>query len=73
MLARLGHKVMMLKRIAIGPVKLSRLKRGKARRVSLGEMKALRAAAHAGPRRDRATDDRSAAGARPLRSQETRR
>jgi 23S rRNA pseudouridine2605 synthase len=43
MLAKLGHKVMRLKRIAIGPVKLDKLPKGKARRVSEDELKALRA------------------------------
>lgn len=42
MLAKLGHKVLNLRRIAIGPLHLSRLKRGKARRVSLDELKLLR-------------------------------
>ncbi|MCS6852360.1 MAG: rRNA pseudouridine synthase [Gemmataceae bacterium] len=45
MLARLGHKVMRLKRIAIGPVKLGGLARGKARRLSGAELTALRQAA----------------------------
>ena len=44
MLARLGHKVLTLKRVAIGPVKLDRLPRGKSRRLSLPELKALRLA-----------------------------
>jgi 23S rRNA pseudouridine2605 synthase len=43
MLAKLGHKVMRLKRVAIGPVKLDKLPKGKARRVSEEELKALRA------------------------------
>jgi 23S rRNA pseudouridine2605 synthase len=43
MLAKLGHKVMRLKRIAIGPVKLDKLPKGKARRVSEEELKSLRA------------------------------
>jgi 23S rRNA pseudouridine2605 synthase len=37
-LARLGHKVLSLKRIALGPVKLDRLKTGKCRRLSLREL-----------------------------------
>jgi 23S rRNA pseudouridine2605 synthase len=44
MLARLGHKVLTLKRVAIGPVKLDRLPKGKSRRLSLPELKALRLA-----------------------------
>ncbi|MCS7021421.1 MAG: rRNA pseudouridine synthase [Gemmataceae bacterium] len=42
MLARLGHKVMRLKRIAIGPVRLGRLRRGKSRPLSQKELEALR-------------------------------
>ena len=38
MLAKLGHKVMRLKRVAIGPVKLDKLPKGKARRVSEAEV-----------------------------------
>jgi 23S rRNA pseudouridine2605 synthase len=42
MLAQLGHKVMRLRRVAIGPVKLDKLPRGKARRVSEAELSELR-------------------------------
>jgi 23S rRNA pseudouridine2605 synthase len=42
MLAQLGHKVMKLRRIAIGPVLLDRLPKGKARRLSEGELADLR-------------------------------
>jgi 23S rRNA pseudouridine2605 synthase len=42
MLARLGHKVMVLRRTAIGPVRLDRLPRGKARRLKLEELERLR-------------------------------
>jgi 23S rRNA pseudouridine2605 synthase len=42
MLAKLGHKVLTLKREAIGPVQLDRLPRGKARRLSGTELEALR-------------------------------
>ncbi|HJZ57211.1 MAG TPA: pseudouridine synthase [Gemmataceae bacterium] len=42
MLAKLGHKVMRLKRVAIGPVTLDKLPRGKARRVSEAELTDLR-------------------------------
>src|SRR5438874_9309557 len=45
MLARLGHKVLTLRRIAIGPVKLDRLPRGKSRRLAGWELSALRQAA----------------------------
>jgi 23S rRNA pseudouridine2605 synthase len=42
MLARLGHKVLTLRRIAIGPVQLDRLPRGKARRLADRELRELR-------------------------------
>jgi 23S rRNA pseudouridine2605 synthase len=42
MLAKFGHKVMRLKRVAIGPVRLGRLKAGKARRLSLPELQQLK-------------------------------
>jgi 23S rRNA pseudouridine2605 synthase len=42
MLARLGHKVLTLRRTAIGPVQLDRLPRGKARRLSGQELRELR-------------------------------
>lgn len=52
MLAKLGHKVMRLKRLAIGPVRLGHLKAGKARRLAPKELAALRNAAQ---RREPAT------------------
>jgi 23S rRNA pseudouridine2605 synthase len=42
MLARLGHKVMRLKRIAIGPIKLDRLPTGKSRKLKADELTQLR-------------------------------
>src|SRR5207248_9986836 len=42
MLAHLGHKVMRLRRVAIGPVRLDKLPKGKARRVSEAELAELR-------------------------------
>jgi len=42
MLAKLGHKVMKLRRVAIGPIKLDKLPKGKARRVNETEMADLR-------------------------------
>jgi 23S rRNA pseudouridine2605 synthase len=44
MLARLGHKVLRLKRIALGPVPLGGLPAGKARRLSRQEVESLREA-----------------------------
>ena len=49
--ARLGHKVMRLKRIAIGPVKLDRLPKGKARRLKPEELARLRRLTAKGSRR----------------------
>jgi 23S rRNA pseudouridine2605 synthase len=45
MLARLGHKVLRLRRIALGPVELGELPLGKARRLRPQEIEALRQAA----------------------------
>jgi 23S rRNA pseudouridine2605 synthase len=42
MLAKLGHKVMKLRRVAIGPIQLDKLPRGKARRVNEAELTELR-------------------------------
>lgn len=42
MLAKLGHKVLQLKRTAIGPIQLDKLPRGKARKLSLQELHLLR-------------------------------
>jgi 23S rRNA pseudouridine2605 synthase len=44
MLARLQHKVMRLRRIAIGPIELGSLSKGKSRRLSLAELETLRLA-----------------------------
>jgi 23S rRNA pseudouridine2605 synthase len=41
-LARLHHKVMRLRRVAIGPVRLDRLPKGKSRKLALAEIEALR-------------------------------
>jgi 23S rRNA pseudouridine2605 synthase len=53
MLARLGHKVMRLKRVAIGPVKIGTLRQGKSRRLRIDEIDALRYAATKMERRHR--------------------
>src|SRR5438128_8204712 len=42
MLARLGHKVLRLRRVALGPVRLGTLLSGKARRLTKPELDALR-------------------------------
>jgi 23S rRNA pseudouridine2605 synthase len=45
MLARLGHKVLRLRRTALGPIKLDRLPKGKARRLQPEEVARLKAVA----------------------------
>lgn len=42
MLAKLDHKVMKLRRVAIGPIELDKLPKGKARKLSLKELELLR-------------------------------
>jgi len=42
MLAKLDHKVLLLRRVAIGPIELDRLPRGKARKLSLAEVEKLK-------------------------------
>jgi 23S rRNA pseudouridine2605 synthase len=48
MLAQLGHKVMRLKRMAIGPIRLGKLRSGKSRPITGEELGQLRALAHPG-------------------------
>lgn len=73
MLAKCGHKVRELKRTEIGPLKLLKLPIGASRRLSPGELKALRrevaeVAANAGP----APRSRRSRGSRTRRSSETK-
>jgi 23S rRNA pseudouridine2605 synthase len=42
MLAKLGHKVMELRRVSIGPIQIDRLKRGKCRKLSTIELAGLK-------------------------------
>jgi 23S rRNA pseudouridine2605 synthase len=49
MLAKLGHKVLHLRRVAIGPVHLGKLRKGKARKLSLPELELLRKIAKTRP------------------------
>jgi 23S rRNA pseudouridine2605 synthase len=51
MLAKLGHKVVRVRRIAIGPVKLDKLPKGKARKITADELAALRKEVAAGQER----------------------
>lgn len=50
MLARLDHKVLRLKRVAIGPIRLDRLPKGKSRRLHLDEIALLRQTTERKPR-----------------------
>jgi 23S rRNA pseudouridine2605 synthase len=50
MLARLGHKVVRLKRVALGPIHLDRLPRGKSRRLKPEEVQRLNRISSRGPR-----------------------
>ena len=52
MLARLNHKVLRLRRVAVGPIKLDRLPSGKSRRLKAEELERLRAAAQRSGRRE---------------------
>jgi 23S rRNA pseudouridine2605 synthase len=81
MLAKLNHKVIRLRRIAIGPVQLDRLPVGKARRLPPADLEALReAAARLEPkpktvpasRPSRSPSRSGAPGPRPRRAYPTR-
>jgi 23S rRNA pseudouridine2605 synthase len=52
MLARLGHKVLNLRRVALGSVQLKSLPSGKARRLTPGELSSLQRAAQRHERRE---------------------
>lgn len=54
MLAKLDHKVMRLKRVAIGPIQLDRLPKGKSRKLALPEIELLRKVVQ--PKRAKATE-----------------
>ena len=56
MLAKLNHKVMRLRRVAIGPVKLDRLPKGKSRRLALPEVEALKKSVERRPAKPRAAE-----------------
>jgi 23S rRNA pseudouridine2605 synthase len=58
MLARLGHKVMRLRRTAIGPIRLDRLAAGKSRPLRFADIERLRRAAAHGPRTDSEAEER---------------
>jgi 23S rRNA pseudouridine2605 synthase len=58
MLARLGHKVLRLRRIALGPVLLGSLASGKSRRLTGAELSALRKSAGASRKGDKVATDK---------------
>lgn len=62
MLAKLGHKVMHLKRVAIGPLRLGRLKKGSCRLLTPKEVEALRRVAFGSQDGKRARSDREFPG-----------
>ena len=53
MLAKLGHKVLSLKRVAIGPIRIDRLRAGKCRRLSPQEVALLQRVARLAPPAER--------------------
>ncbi len=65
LLARVGHKVQRLVRIAVGPIRLGDMPRGAHRRLTQEEVSKLREAAIAGPK-PRRDEDESPASARPI-------
>jgi 23S rRNA pseudouridine2605 synthase len=65
MLARLGHKVMRLKRTALGPVRLDRLAAGKSRPLKYDEVARLRRAAERQPRTEEAPEEGGETRKRP--------
>lgn len=58
-LARLGHKVQHLRRVAIGPLRLGQLPSGAYRQLGFEEIKKLKAEAEAGAQRAREAGDRA--------------
>ena len=68
LLARVGHKVQRLTRIAVGPIRLGELPRGAVRPLSREEIQRLRAATLQGPR---AEGMEAVAGGRPTGSRAT--
>jgi 23S rRNA pseudouridine2605 synthase len=71
LLARLGHKVQRLVRIAVGPIRLGEMPRGAVRVLTPEEIRKLRAAAEAGPRPER--PDGATPSGRPPRPEGGRR
>ena len=59
MLAKLGHKVMRLRRIAIGPVLLDKLPKGKSRKVTAAELEKLHALIALSQSRSNSTKNRA--------------
>ncbi len=66
MLAKLGHKVMELRRVSIGPIQIDRLKRGKCRKLSAIELAGLKRLLESRKKTPR-SQSRQAAASRPAR------
>lgn len=66
LLARVGHKVQRLTRVAVGPIRLGEMPRGAFRKLSQDEVRKLREAAAAGPKPDRG-DPRAMRPSRPAK------
>jgi 23S rRNA pseudouridine2605 synthase len=58
MMARLGHKVMRLRRTAIGPIRLDRLAAGKSRPLRFADIERLKRASEHGPRAEAEAEER---------------
>lgn len=70
MFARLGHKVMHLERVAIGPIKIRKMRMGEARAATVDEVNMLRELAAAAPKRrgaSRVSDNRLDGGRKTAR------
>lgn len=68
MAAKIGHKVLSLRRIAFGPLRLGEIPAGAARELTQDEVLALQAAVHRGPRATNKTDEAPRTKATPVTS-----
>lgn len=66
MLAKLDHKVMRIRRVAIGPITLDKLPKGKARKVSAEELEALKKFVASSQEKIEQARQRAAAKPRPI-------
>jgi 23S rRNA pseudouridine2605 synthase len=69
LLARIGHKVMKLRRIAMGPLRLGLMKPGESRALRADEVEELYRVARAGRKKDKKPGEgKSAVGTKPAKS-----